>query len=159
MGFYGGINYGFGYRGSGSYGGRWKGDQYFYNTRVTNVNRTIIHNVYDTNVTNQRASINRVSFNGGPHGVNARPNSSQLSAARQRGQHRSVRTSGSLVLPPLGGHRNVSQRVEKPGLGILSMQGRARLLGGEFEIHSKSGEGTRIEAWVPLQPVADQLNV
>jgi signal transduction histidine kinase len=50
-------------------------------------------------------------------------------------------------------------RMEKPGLGILSMQGRARLLGGEFEIHSKPGEGTRIEAWVPLQPVADQLNV
>jgi len=52
-----------------------------------------------------------------------------------------------------------TKRVEKPGLGILSMQGRARLLGGEFEIHSKSGEGTRIEAWVPLHPVADQLNV
>ena len=49
-------------------------------------------------------------------------------------------------------------RMEKPGLGILSMQGRARLLGGEFKIHSKPGEGTRIEAWVPLQPVADPLN-
>ena len=84
VGFYGGINYGFGYPGSGFYGGHWRGDQYFYNTRVTNVNRTIIHNVYDTNVTNQRASTNRVSFNGGPHGVNARPTSSQLSAARQR---------------------------------------------------------------------------
>ena len=52
-----------------------------------------------------------------------------------------------------------AKRLEKPGLGILSMQGRARLLGGEFEIHSKPGKGTRIEAWVPLQPVADQLNV
>ena len=47
-------------------------------------------------------------------------------------------------------------RMENPGLGILSMQGRARLLGGEFDIHSKRGEGTRIEVWVPLQPVADQ---
>lgn len=46
----------------------------------------------------------------------------------------------------------------KPGLGILSMQGRARLLGGEFEIHSTPGKGTRIEVWVPLQPVADQVN-
>jgi signal transduction histidine kinase/ABC-type uncharacterized transport system substrate-binding protein len=51
-----------------------------------------------------------------------------------------------------------ANKLEKPGLGILSMQGRARLLGGEFEIHSKPGEGTRIEAWVPLQPVADPLN-
>jgi signal transduction histidine kinase len=50
--------------------------------------------------------------------------------------------------------------LEKPGLGILSMRGRARLLGGDFEIHSKAGRGTRIEAWVPLdEPVADQLNV
>ena len=47
-------------------------------------------------------------------------------------------------------------RMENPGLGILSMQGRARLLGGQFGIHSKPGEGTRIEVWVPLQPVADQ---
>jgi signal transduction histidine kinase len=50
--------------------------------------------------------------------------------------------------------------LEKPGLGILSMRGRARLLGGDFEIHSKPGRGTRIEAWVPLdEPVADQSNV
>jgi signal transduction histidine kinase/ABC-type uncharacterized transport system substrate-binding protein len=49
--------------------------------------------------------------------------------------------------------------MEKPGLGILSMRGRARLLGGEFEIHSTPGKGTRIEAWVPLEPVADRLNV
>jgi signal transduction histidine kinase len=52
-----------------------------------------------------------------------------------------------------------ANKLEKPGLGLLSMQGRARLLGGEFEIHSKPGEGTQIEAWVPLQPVADPLNI
>jgi signal transduction histidine kinase/ABC-type uncharacterized transport system substrate-binding protein len=51
------------------------------------------------------------------------------------------------------------KRLETSGLGILSMQGRARLLGGEFEIHSTPGKGTRIEVWVPLQPVADPLNV
>ena len=52
-----------------------------------------------------------------------------------------------------------ANRLETSGLGILSMQGRARLLGGDFEIHSTPGKGTRIEAWVPLQPVADPLNV
>jgi len=50
-------------------------------------------------------------------------------------------------------------RMEKPGLGILSMQGRARHLGGEFEIYSKPGEGTRIEVWVPLEPVETPLSV
>jgi signal transduction histidine kinase/ABC-type uncharacterized transport system substrate-binding protein len=49
--------------------------------------------------------------------------------------------------------------LETSGLGILSMQGRARLLAGNFEIHAKPGKGTRIEAWVPLdESVADQLN-
>jgi signal transduction histidine kinase/ABC-type uncharacterized transport system substrate-binding protein len=47
----------------------------------------------------------------------------------------------------------------KPGLGILSMRGRARVLGGEFEIHSKPGQGTRIDVWVPFEPVADLSEV
>ena len=45
----------------------------------------------------------------------------------------------------------------KLGLGIGSMQGRARLLGGEFEIHSEPGKGTRIEVWVPLMLDTDQV--
>jgi signal transduction histidine kinase len=36
------------------------------------------------------------------------------------------------------------------GLGILSMGERARLLRGRFEIHSKPGRGTRVEAAIPL---------
>jgi signal transduction histidine kinase len=38
------------------------------------------------------------------------------------------------------------------GLGILSMGERARLVGGQFEIRSASGKGTKIDVWVPLQP-------
>lgn len=38
----------------------------------------------------------------------------------------------------------------KEGLGIRSMEERAHLLEGQVEIHSKPGEGTRIEACVPL---------
>ena len=52
-----------------------------------------------------------------------------------------------------------ANRLEKPGLGILSMRGRARVLGGELEIHSKPGQGTRIDVWVPFEPVEDPLNV
>jgi signal transduction histidine kinase len=36
------------------------------------------------------------------------------------------------------------------GLGIQSMGERARLLSGRFEIHSKPGRGTRVEATIPL---------
>jgi len=45
----------------------------------------------------------------------------------------------------------------KAGLGIRSMEERVRLLGGQFEIHSTPTRGTRIEACVPLPPVAEIL--
>jgi signal transduction histidine kinase len=38
------------------------------------------------------------------------------------------------------------------GLGIRSMGERARLVGGQFDIHSEPGKGTRIDVWVPIQP-------
>ncbi len=38
----------------------------------------------------------------------------------------------------------------KVGLGIRGMRERVRLVGGQFEIHSEPGKGTRIEACVPL---------
>jgi signal transduction histidine kinase len=37
------------------------------------------------------------------------------------------------------------------GLGLRSMEERTRLLGGEFEIHSEPGKGTKVTARVPLQ--------
>jgi hypothetical protein len=81
VGFYGGINYGFGYPGRGFFGGYWRGAEYFYNTRVTNVNTTIVRNVYNTSFANERA-VSRASFNGGPQGIHARPTTAELSAAR-----------------------------------------------------------------------------
>ena len=50
IGFYGGVNYGFGYVGEGYEGGRWEGDHFFYNRSVNNVNVTVIHNVYNKTV-------------------------------------------------------------------------------------------------------------
>jgi signal transduction histidine kinase len=41
-----------------------------------------------------------------------------------------------------------------PGLGIRSMEERARLLGGRFEIRSEPSRGTDVHVWVPYQPVA-----
>jgi signal transduction histidine kinase len=38
------------------------------------------------------------------------------------------------------------------GLGIRSMEERARSLGGKFEIHSESGKGTTLKARLPLTP-------
>ncbi len=48
------------------------------------------------------------------------------------------------------------------GLGIRSMGERARLVGGQFEIHSEPEKGTRIDVCVPLQPeneTAEELSL
>jgi signal transduction histidine kinase len=50
---------------------------------------------------------------------------------------------------------DVRELGKKEGLGILSMEERAYLLGGRLEVHSKPGKGTRIEASVPLQPKSE----
>ena len=71
VGFYGGVDYGFGYYGNGFYGGRWSGDTFAYNTAVWSVNPTVIHNTYvDRTVIVNNES--RVSYNGGNGGVMAR---------------------------------------------------------------------------------------
>jgi hypothetical protein len=82
VGFYGGISYGFGYFGEGFEGGRWDNGHFFYNRSVTNVNVTVIHNVYNTTVINRTE--NRVSFNGGNGGVNARPTREQEAVMHER---------------------------------------------------------------------------
>jgi hypothetical protein len=82
VGFYGGINYGFGYFGHGFEGGRWDGGHFFYNRAVMNVNVNVIHNVYETRVTN--ITVNRVSYNGGHGGIEARPTAEEEAAARGR---------------------------------------------------------------------------
>src|SRR3984957_10338570 len=69
IGFYGGINYGFGYGGVGFEGGEWRGGAFFYNRSVMNVNVTNVTNVYNKTVI---VNNTHVAFNG-PGGVEARP--------------------------------------------------------------------------------------
>jgi signal transduction histidine kinase len=48
---------------------------------------------------------------------------------------------------------DMTERSNRTGLGIRSMQERLRLLGGKVEIRSWPGKGTKVEVWVPLNPV------
>jgi hypothetical protein len=79
VGFYGGINYGFGYTGMGYAGGYWNGGRFFYNRTVNNINTTNITNVYNKTVVNN-VTVNHVSYNGGNGGVMARPTQAELAA-------------------------------------------------------------------------------
>jgi hypothetical protein len=78
VGFYGGIDYGYGYNGYGFFGGRWNGGIFAYNSLVVNFGGRHFDNVYRQNVT--RHNDNHVSFNGGNGGVRARPNAEQSAA-------------------------------------------------------------------------------
>jgi len=86
VGFYGGVNYGYGYSGSGFGGGRWEGNSFRYNTAVVNVNKTVVKNTYidNTVVVNNNTTINnRASFNG-RGGVNATPRPEELTAMKEK---------------------------------------------------------------------------
>lgn len=76
VGYYGGINYGFGYFGAGFVGGEWRGRHFFYNRAVEHVDVNVVRNVY-VNRNYRVVTHERVSYNGGPHGVNLRPTPEQ----------------------------------------------------------------------------------
>ena len=83
IGFYGGIDYGFGYTGRGYYGAYWNSGRVVYNRSVTNVNVSVVHNnVYNYSVPSARGE--RVSYNGGRGGINVRPTAQESAAVRDR---------------------------------------------------------------------------
>ena len=84
VGFYGGVNYGFGYVGTGYEGGYWNHGVFAYNRSVNNINATNIHNVYNKTVVVNNVSYNRVSYNGGNGGVPARPSAQQLAVEHEQ---------------------------------------------------------------------------
>jgi len=84
VGFYGGVNYGYGYGGAGFVGGHWDHGAFAYNTAITNVNVTVIHTTYVDRTVINNVTVNRVSFNGGPGGLVARPTAAEAMAMHER---------------------------------------------------------------------------
>ena len=82
VGFYGGIDYGYGYFGHGYEGGRWEHDHFYYNRAVNHIDTAEIHNVYDQRVSQR--SEPRVSYHGGRGGINDRPTSQEEAAMHAR---------------------------------------------------------------------------
>jgi hypothetical protein len=164
VGFYGGINYGFGYFGSGFVGGRWQGGHFFYNRTVVNVNVTVIHNVYEERVNN--VVVNHVSYNGGPGGINARPTPQEEEASRQRhigpvaAQEQLMRTARSNTdlranqnqgRPPIAA---TPKPTEFHGNGVVA----AREAGGEYHPPANGGGNARPEEDRGPQPNAGNNN-
>jgi len=82
VGYYGGIDYGFGYPGDGYDGGYWQGGLFFYNRAVNNFGGAHIGHVFTRPVPDRFH--NRVSFHGGQGGTTFRPTPQQEALARER---------------------------------------------------------------------------
>ena len=87
IGFYGGINYGFGYIGTGYFGGYWRGRDFYYNLAVTSADTTTIPTVYTHAVTYNGISYSAhstgyTSYNGGPGGLSVLPTPAERAVAR-----------------------------------------------------------------------------
>lgn len=115
VGFYGGVNYGFGYIGHGYEGGYWDRGAFRYNRAYNNIHEDVhITNVYNKTVI---VNENHVSFNGGNGGIQARPAPQELAAEHEHHatpvsaqlQHEEgargnpeLRASANHGLPPIG---------------------------------------------------------
>jgi hypothetical protein len=85
IGFYGGVNYGFGYGGVGFVGGEWRGGAFAYNSAVANFGGVHVTNVYENRtIVTQNTIVNNehVSFNGGV-GIQATASATELQAANE----------------------------------------------------------------------------
>ena len=87
VGYYGGVNYGFGYMGIGFVGGMWREHHFAYNSAVMRVNNVYIHNTYiDRTVVERNTIVNerRVAFSGGPGGIRHDPMPEERMAMREQ---------------------------------------------------------------------------
>jgi hypothetical protein len=87
VGYYGGVNYGFGYMGIGFVGGAWHGHDFAYNTAVVHVNETIIHTTYvDRTIVERNTIVNdrHVAYAGGPGGINHQPTADERVAMHEQ---------------------------------------------------------------------------
>ncbi len=122
IGFYGGVNYGFGYPGRGYEGGYWRGRQFYYNTTVNNVTNVHITNVYTKTVVND-VTIERVSYVGGPGGLNARPTAEEQKAATL--PHKPPTGAQNAHVQAAGAHRELlaSQNQGRPQIAATAKPG------------------------------------
>jgi len=150
VGYYGGINYGFGYGGVGFYGGRWEGNAFRYNTAVMSVGPGF-HNVYeDRTVIHNTTVINRTSFNG-EGGVMARPTSEERMAMNEQHVQRTQEQISHQNISGQDRNNWVSQNHGMPshpeGMGVPARQVRQqnRIAGGVKSGQLTPGETSHIE--------------
>jgi hypothetical protein len=157
VGFYGGVDYGFGYDGVGFAGGYWRGGIFFYNRAVWRVGPSFVTNVYYRRPEYVHREFEHVSYNGGPHGVRARPTRFDLMAERERRAtftyeqrrqerlafaDRSLRADVNHGRPPIAATERPAMFHGRGAVGARAAGGRVRLRRGYAPMRS-AGTGRR----------------
>jgi hypothetical protein len=122
IGFYGGINYGFGYGGVGFFGGYWNNGAFFYNRAYNNFGGVHVTNIYNKTVINN-VTVNHTSFNGGPGGIAARPtaeeqrfaNESHVPPTAEQTQHQHLAATNPALRASVNHGRPAIAATSKPG--------------------------------------------
>jgi hypothetical protein len=141
IGFYGGINYGFGYIGVGFYGGFWAHGVFHYNAAVNNIRNVHVTVYRQTTVNNinitRNVNVTRVSYNGGRGGIVARPNSQELAAEREQhvrptalqNRHANMARGNAAMRASVNHGRPSIAATQRPGAfgarGVVRAQGAA----------------------------------
>jgi hypothetical protein len=139
VGYYGGINYGYGYFGRGFVGGSWRDGRMMYNSAVTNVGHLQSTNAYYQSVASN-ASSNRASYNGGG-GISAQPSAAELAAATE------------YHIPP------TAAQLQQLHAAHNSPAMRASLNGGHPSIGATSRPGESLSASIPPVHHAGTLSI
>ena len=87
VGYYGGVNYGFGYMGIGFIGGRWHDHDFEYNRAYMHVDDRRFHHVYEDRRDEGRYTVDRgshVAFSGGPGGIRHDPGPEERAAMHEQ---------------------------------------------------------------------------
>ena len=130
IGYYGGVNYGFGYTGSGYRGGHWDHGAFFYNRAVNNFGGVTIKNVYEEKVV-ENATAKRASFNGGKGGVDAKPTADERAFVKE--QHFAPTTLQRQHVEAASKDPSLFERSNKgaPGVGVAPRPGELKGTGSQ----------------------------
>jgi hypothetical protein len=166
VGFYGGINYGYGYAGVGYVGGEWHNGGFRYNTAVVRVNTTVVHNVYVNNTVINRTTINNhASFNG-RGGVMARPTAREQEAmhenhirptTEQMRNQRAARVDKSQFSSSNHGQPASVAREKAPASIRSNTQPARNQMGGNRNMDAKQGESNNQRVGGGAQATSNNL--
>jgi WXXGXW repeat (2 copies) len=146
VGFYGGIDYGYGYTGNGYQGGRWDNGTFFYNSAANNLGSLTRAHVYDQTLAPDDQAV-RASFNGGSQGTKAQPTSQQERQSRDRHVAPTAEQQQQFELAAKDRSLYSKQNGDQPGIAATAraglFNGPAVTRSSDYNEHSTTGSSIK----------------